>query len=61
MKLTRKQIEIIRSHTPEELKGKQVRIAETLGTYQKSGANWSYIVGWTYDGDLVVTAFGEVL
>jgi len=61
MKLTRKQIEAIRSHTPEKLKGKQVRIAETLGTYQKSGTNWSYIAGWTYDGELVVTAFGEVM
>lgn len=61
MKLTRKQIEAIRSHTPEELKGKQVRIAETLGTYQKSGTNWSYIVGWTAEGYLVVTRFGEVM
>lgn len=61
MKLTRKQIETIRSHTPDSMKGKQVKIDDVLGTYQKSGANWSYIVGWTYDNILVVTAFGEVM
>ena len=61
MKLTKKQIDAIRAHTPEELKGKQVHFAETLGYFQKSGANWSYIAGWTYDGALVVTRFGEVL
>lgn len=61
MKLTRKQIEAIRDHTPDDMKGKQVRIDEVLGTYQKSGANWSYIAGWTYDNVLVVTMFGEVM
>lgn len=61
MKLTKKQIDAIRAHTPEELKGKQVHLAETLGHFQKSGANWSYIAGWTYDGALVVARFGEVL
>lgn len=61
MKLTRKQIEIIRSHTPDYMRGKQVKIDDVLGTFQKSDANWSYIAGWTYDGELVVTVFGEVM
>ena len=61
MRLTKKQIDIIILKTKKELKGKQTSLCNILGTYTKSGANWSYIVGWTYDGDLVVTRFGEVL
>lgn len=61
MKLTKKQIEIIRAHTPEDLKGKQDRIMESLGYYQPIDANWSYCAGWNYDGILIVTRFGEVM
>lgn len=59
--LTKKQIETIRRHTPEALKGTQVMICETLGYFQPAGANWSYRAGWTRDGILVVTRFGEVM
>ena len=64
MKLTKKQIETIKANTPEELKGLQVYLWDTLGYYQKTGANWSYVVGYTtYKGVMlpVVTMFGEVL
>ncbi len=61
MKLTKKQIDIIRAHTPEELKGTQTTISQTLGYFQPYEANWSYLAGWTYDGVLVVTRFGEVM
>ena len=60
MNLTKKQIEIIKKQTKPELKGRDASIAVLLGTYTKSGANWSYLVGWTYEGDLVVTVFGEI-
>lgn len=60
MKLTKKQIDLIIEHTKKELKGTQTSLMECLGYYQKSGANWSYIAGWTYDSDLVVTVFGEI-
>lgn len=60
MKLTKKQIELIIKNTKKELKGKYASIAQTLGYFQKTGANWSYVAGWTYDGDLVVTVFGQV-
>jgi hypothetical protein len=61
MKLTRKQIEIIREQTKKELKGTHQSICTTLGWYTPSQANWSYLAGWTYDGNLVVTRFGEVV
>ena len=61
MKLTKKQIEIIRENTKQELKGTQKSICRTLGYYQPSGVNWSWVAGWTYEGDLVVTRFGEVM
>jgi hypothetical protein len=60
MNLTKKQINLIIEKTKEELKGTQTHIGTTLGYYQKSGANWSYIAGWTNDGELVATVFGEV-
>lgn len=60
-RLTKKQIDAICAHTPEALKGTQVHIWETLGNYMPAGANWSYCAGWTRDGVLVVTRFGEVL
>ena len=61
MKLTRKQTEIVRQMTRYDLAGKQVSIHTTLGYYQPSQANWCYIVGWTAEGDLVCTRFGEVM
>lgn len=61
MNLTKKQIEIIRKNTKPELKGTHQSLKETLGYFQKCGTNWSYIAGYTYDGDLVVTQFGEVI
>lgn len=60
MKLTLKQIREIINHTKKELKATQQSLAQELGYYQSVGANWSYIAGWTYDGDLVVTVFGQV-
>ena len=60
MKLTKKQINMIREHTPEELRGKFDRVEITLGHYQKPGANWSYCAGWNKAGQLIVTVFGEV-
>lgn len=61
MKLSKKQIDLIRKNTKKDLKGYHASIAEVLGYFQRAGANWSYIAGWTYDGDLVVTRFGEIL
>jgi hypothetical protein len=66
MKLTRKQIDVIRLYTPEELKGKQASgwSGYTLGLYTPSGANWSYIAKYIdYNGTpvLVVTRFGEIM
>ena len=61
MKLTKKQIEIIRGRTPQELKGFYASLETTLGYFTPTGANWSYIAGWTYAGDLVVTQFGRIL
>jgi hypothetical protein len=66
MKLSRKQIDVIRLYTPEELKGKQISGwgGYTLGSYTPSGANWSYIAKYIdYNGApvLVVTRFGEIM
>lgn len=65
MKLTRKQIEIIREHTPRELKGKQgFSFVADLGYYTPSQANWSYMAGFIdYNGAkiLVVKRFGEIM
>lgn len=61
MNLTKKQIEFIRKQTKEELKGKQKSICVTLGYFHPSNANWAWVAGWTYEGDLVVTRFGEVV
>ena len=60
MRLTKKQIDLIIKNTKKELKHKQISIDELLGIYTKAGANWSYKAGFTIDGDLVVTVFGEV-
>lgn len=61
MKLTKKQIKIIIEQTKKELKGTQKSICKTLGYFQPLGANWSFVAGWTYEGDLVATRFGEVI
>ena len=65
MKLTKKQIDIIRANTPAELRGSSdYKIQDILGTYQKCSANWSYKAGYIkYNGAsvLVVTAFGEII
>ena len=65
MKLTRKQIDIIRENTPTELKGKQAGYSLcTLGLYTPTGANWSYIAKYiNHNGApvLVVTQFGEIM
>ena len=60
MKLTRKQIVAIIQHTPADLKHTQATIAAPLGYFTPSNANWSYRAGWTREGVLVVTRFGEV-
>lgn len=67
--MTRKQINLIRETTPNELKGHQIsrtdcKRLETVGRCQKSSANWSDIVELVeYNGNkiLVVTRFGEVI
>lgn len=69
MKLTKKQIEIIRQNTPAELVGKQRATinAEYLGEFgyfRPSNANWAYIAGYIkYNGQplLIVTQFGEIM
>ena len=60
MNLTKKQIKRICMMTKKELIGTQPSIKMVLGYFQPSGANWSYVAGWTYEGDLVVTQFGSV-
>jgi hypothetical protein len=62
--MNKKQIEIIRKHTPEELKGTQPYAIETLAMYTPRNANWSYKAVYVeHNGAkiLVVTRFGEVL
>ena len=60
MKLSKKQINEIIKQTKKELKGTQQSIATQLGYFRPAAANWAYLAGWTYSGDLVVTVFGEV-
>lgn len=61
MKLTKKQIDLIREKTDRDLVGTQQSIYTELGYYAPANANWSYRAGWTRDGQLVVTRFGEVM
>lgn len=61
MNLTKKQIDLIVSKTKKSLKGKSASIMTTLGYFQPNYANWSYVAGWTYSGDLVVTRFGQIV
>ena len=59
-KLTKRQSRASGAHTPAGLKGQQVQLDESLGCYQPAAANWCYRAGWTRDGVLVVTRFGEI-
>lgn len=69
MKLTKKQIEIIRRNTPAEIVGMQrqhinAKYIEKLGYYQPANTNWSYIAEYiSYKGQplLIVTRFGEIM
>ena len=69
MKLTKKQIEIIRQNTPAEIVGKHRATinAEYLGEFgyfQPANANWAYIAEYIkYNGQplLIVTQFGEIM
>ena len=65
MKLTRKQIDMIINNTPAALKSRQIGFqGDIFGTYQISGANWSYIAVYIdYNGGrvLVVKQFGIIL
>ena len=69
MKLTKKQINIIRENTPNELKGKQAssineKYGEVLGYYQPSNANWCYIAQYITVNNikyLIATRFGEIM
>lgn len=65
MKLTKKQIDMIRQYTPVELKGQQIGSgANTLGYYMPANANWSYQAKFIdHNGAiiLVVTRFGEIM
>lgn len=69
MKLTKKQIEMIRRNTPAEIVGKQSATinAEYLGEFGyfiPSNANWAYIAKYIkYNGQplLIVTSFGEIM
>lgn len=51
----------IMAHTKKDLIGKPAHLMETIGHYTPSGANWSYLVGYTADNDLVVTRYGYVM
>jgi len=69
MKLTRKQIEVIRENTPSELKGYHHGFIADFGYFMPRGANWSYRVGWVRrdvnntSTDLVLVAkqFGKII
>lgn len=61
MKLTKKQMNAIITRTPAGLVGTFPVISETLGYYSRPDWNWGYRAGWTSDGVLCVTQFGEVV
>ena len=69
MKFTKDFINTIREHTPQELKGQQLRHTnakelEELGTHQKQNTNWNYkILLVEYNGVaiVVITRFGEIM
>ena len=65
MKITKKQINMIRENTPQELKGRQdVYTVEDYGYFMPSGANWAYHAGYVnHNGSrvLVVKQFGQII
>lgn len=66
MKLTKKQIDLIISHTPAELHGKPVTgwTGCELGYYMPAGANWAYHAQYIdHNGApiLVVIQFGHIV
>ena len=67
MTLSKKMIDKIRENTPFLMVGRKAsefKYVDRLGSYQKPGANWSYIVEWRiFMGVqvLVVTQFGDIL
>ena len=64
MKLSKKQIEIIRRNTPKALKGRFVRIDTTLGHFSQTYSSASYTAGYIKYGNrmqLVVTVYGKVV
>lgn len=61
MNLTLKQLKIISKQINRKLIGKSCSIMTTLGYYQPRNANWAYVVGWDYYGNLVITQFGQVV
>lgn len=66
MKLTKKQIDMIKLYTPNELHGQPVKgwTGYELGYYQPAGANWAYHAQYIeYNGApvLVVTQFGHIV
>lgn len=69
MKLTKKQIEIIRQNTPAEIVGKQMasigaQYLREFGYFKPANANWVYVAKYIrYNGHslLIVTQFGEIM
>ena len=69
MKLTKKQIEMIRRNTPAEIVGMQrqhinAQYIGEFGYFQPANANWAYIAEYiSYKGQplLIVTMFGEIM
>ena len=60
MKLTKKQIQIIIDQTPDELRGTFCDVYPVLGYFSHVETNWGYKAGYTRDGVLVVTVFGQI-
>ena len=66
MKLTKKQIDLIVSNTPENLHGQPVRGLNNgeLGYYSPAGANWAYhAIFIDYNGATILVAvrFGHIM
>lgn len=61
MNLTLKQLKIISQQMNKKLVGRQCKIFTTLGYYRPVYANWCYECGWDYNGNLIITRFGQVV
>lgn len=69
MKLTKKQVKIIRQNTPVEIVGRQrasiyAQYLGEFGYFRPANANWAYIAEYIkYNGQplLIVTQFGEIM